>query len=68
MQHNPKNICKTVISGFEQNFNKQLAEFGISNTFSPLYLYFWQYQYIFQVLKTDCTIQYFFNTTWEPCH
>jgi len=27
MKHNAKNICRTVISGKEQNFNKQKAEF-----------------------------------------
>jgi len=31
-----KNICKTVISGKEQNLNKQMAECGIS----ILFLYF----------------------------
>jgi len=24
-------------------------------------------QYFFKVLKTDFTIQYFFNTAWQPC-
>jgi len=31
-----QNICKTVISGKEQNMNKQMVEFAIS----ILYLYF----------------------------
>ena len=29
MEHNAKNICKTVISDKEQNLNKQMAECGI---------------------------------------
>jgi len=33
MEHNAKNICKTFISGKEQNFNKQVTEFGISMLF-----------------------------------
>jgi len=46
-----------VISAEEQNFNKQMAEFTISIPF----------QYFFKILKIDFTIQYFFNTVWEPC-
>jgi len=33
MEHNAKNICKTVISGVEQNLNKHMDEFGISILF-----------------------------------
>jgi len=33
MEDNAKKICKTVISGKEQNLNKQMAEFGISILF-----------------------------------
>jgi len=33
MEHNVKNICETVISGEEQNLNKQMVEFGISTHF-----------------------------------
>jgi len=33
MEHNAKNICKTVISGKEQNLNKQQADFRISILF-----------------------------------
>jgi len=29
MEHNAKNICRTVISGKEQNLKEQLLEFGI---------------------------------------
>jgi len=54
-----KNICRTVISGKEQNVNKQMPEFGIFHTFSILYAYFVQIQYFFKVLKTDFTIQFF---------
>jgi len=51
-----KNICKTVISGIDQNLNKQRAEFRTS-TFSTLYVHFGQIQYFLKVLKTDLTIQ-----------
>jgi len=30
MEHKAKNICQAVISGKEQNLNKQMAEFIIS--------------------------------------
>jgi len=30
MEHNGISICETVISGKEQNLNKQMAEFGIT--------------------------------------
>jgi len=30
MEHNAKNSCKTVISGKEQNLNKQKAKFAIA--------------------------------------
>jgi len=30
------------------------------------HLHLSQIQYIFKVLKTDFTIQYVFNTVWEP--
>jgi len=33
MEHNAKNICKTIISGEEQNLNKQMVEFRISILF-----------------------------------
>jgi len=58
MEQSAKNICKTVISGKEQNLNKQIAEFWNFHTFSILYVHFSQIQYIFKVLKTDFTIQY----------
>jgi len=33
VEHNAKNICKTIIGGKEQNLNKQMAGFGISTLF-----------------------------------
>jgi len=33
MEYNANKICKTVIGGKDQNFNKQMAEFGISILF-----------------------------------
>jgi len=30
MKHNTKNICRTAISGKEQNLKKQMVEFRIS--------------------------------------
>jgi len=33
MEHNAKIICRTVVSGYEQKLNKQVAEFGISILF-----------------------------------
>jgi len=33
MEQNAKNICKTVVSGKEQNFNKRMVEFVISILF-----------------------------------
>ena len=33
MEHNAKNICKTVISGKELNLNKQMVQFRISILF-----------------------------------
>ena len=59
MDHNAKNICTTVISGKEQDLNKQMAGFENIHTFSKLDLYFSQIQYFFKDLKTDFTIEYF---------
>jgi len=59
MGHNAKNICTTVISGKEQDLNKQMAGFENIHTFSKLDLYFSQIQYFFKDLKTDFTIEYF---------
>jgi len=36
LEHNAKNICRTVLSGKEQNLNKQMAEFKISILFQHL--------------------------------
>jgi len=36
MEHNAKNICRTVISSKEQKLNKQMAEFRISIHFQYL--------------------------------
>jgi len=36
MDHNAKNICTTVISGKEQDLNKQMAGFEISILFQNL--------------------------------
>jgi len=33
MEHNAKRNCETIISGKEQNLNKQMAEFGIFRFF-----------------------------------
>ena len=33
MEHDAKNFCRTVISGKEQNLNKQMVEFEISILF-----------------------------------
>jgi len=52
MEHNAKNIRKTVISGKEQNLNKQMAEFGISIRFQYLL-------YIFDIFHT-------FTRSWKP--
>jgi len=57
MLHDANSICKTVISGKEQNLNKRLnLEFPyFSNTLCT----FWKIQYFFKVLKYDFTIQHF---------
>jgi len=39
MEHNAKNICKTVISGKERNLKKQMAECGISILFNSLFTF-----------------------------
>jgi len=39
---------------------------SVSILFQNLIIHFRKIQYFFKVLKTDCTIQYFFNNTWEP--
>jgi len=64
MEYNAKIICKTVISGKEQNLNKQMAETNNWNfpAFSVLYTHFGQIQYFFKVLKTDFTNQYCVGT------
>jgi len=33
MEHNAKNICRTITSGEKQNLNKQMVEFRISILF-----------------------------------
>jgi len=53
MEHNAKNICKTVISSKEQNLNKQMVEFGISIFF----------QYFLYILAKFNNI----NDAWEHC-
>jgi len=60
MEHNATNICRTLISNKEQKLNKQVAELRISKLLI-LYVDFGQIQYFFKVLKTDFTIQYFFD-------
>jgi len=45
MEHNKKDICKTVINRKEQNLNKQMTEFGI-------YLLFQYFMYILVKLNT----------------
>ena len=51
-----ENICRTVISGEEQNLNEQMANLHF-HTFSIFYVHFGQIQYFFNT----------FNTAWEPC-
>jgi len=65
-QHNAKNISKTVISGNEQNLNKQMDEFRIIPTFSKLLVSFGQTRNFFKVLKTDLQFSTF-NPMREPC-
>jgi len=57
MDHNTKNICRTVISGKEQNLKKQTVEYRISILWAILYVHLGQIQYFFKVLKTDFTMQ-----------
>jgi len=66
MQHNAEDICGTVISGGEQNLNKQIVEIRISIFF----------QYFMNILakfntfsRSSKPISQFntFNTAWEPC-
>jgi len=45
-EHKCENICKTVISGKEQNLNKQMAEFG-----SSILLCIWPNSILFQGLE-----------------
>jgi len=45
-----KNICKTIISGKEQNFNKQMAGFGVS----VLFQYF-QYSAVTLIIQSLVT-------------
>jgi len=52
MEHNAKNICKTIISGEEQNLNKQMVEFRISILF----------QYFVYILARFNTI----SKSWKP--
>jgi len=52
MEHNAKNICRTVISSEENNFNKQMVEFRISILF----------QYFMYILAKFNT----FSRSWKP--
>jgi len=56
MEHNAKNICKTVISGKEQNLNKQIAEFEISILFQHFLYIFAKFQYFFEVLENNSVL------------
>jgi len=49
MKHNAKIICRNVISGKEQNLNKEMAEFGISLLFQ--YSRFWPNSTLFRGLE-----------------
>ena len=65
MEHNAKNICKTVISGVEQNLNKHMDEFGIS----ILFQYFLNILAEFNAFSRSWKpiLQFnTFNTAWEP--
>jgi len=67
VEYNAKNICKTDIIGKEQNFNKQIAEFGISTLFQYfMYISAKFSTFSMSSMRTDFTIQYFFNTALEP--
>ena len=55
------NICKTAISGEEQNLYKQMAEFRISILFQ-YFIHILAKFNTFKVLKPDFTSQYFFNS------
>jgi len=56
MEHNEKSICKTVISGKEQNLNNKRLNLEFPYFFN-VYVHFGQIQHCFKVLKTDFTIQ-----------
>jgi len=69
MEHNVKNICRTIISIKEQDLTKHMAKLQFPYFFKTLFT-FWPNSNLFKVLKTDFKIQYFFNafnTAWEPC-
>jgi len=66
-EHNAKNICRTAISGKEQNLNKQMAEFWDFHTFPVLYVHSGEIQYFFRSCKPVSQFNTF-KTAWEPVH
>jgi len=69
MEHNKKDICKTVISREEENLNKQMTELKIY-LFFQYFITFWSNWILFQGLETYSAIKCFFNTfntAWESC-
>jgi len=51
MEHNAKNICRTVISGNKQNLNKQIVEFRI-------FILFQYFMYVLAIFNT-------FSWSWK---
>jgi len=66
VEQNANNICKTIITGGEQNLNKQMAEFGISilcQYFMFILAKFNTFSRSWKPISQFNT----FNAAWEPC-
>jgi len=65
MENNARNICKTVISGKQQNLNKWKAELGISILFQYFTYILAKFNTFLRSLKPISQFN-IFNTAWEP--
>jgi len=73
MEHNAKNICRTIISSKEQNLNEQMVEFRISilfQYFMNILAKFNTFQGLENQFHNSIFFQYLavlkFNSAWEP--
>jgi len=68
MEHNAKNICRTVTSGKEQNLDKQMDKLGICFQHF-IYSIFWPNSTHIQDLENrfyNSILYESFNTAWDP--